>query len=206
MMKLYAHPFSANSRKVQWALEEMAAQYDYQLVDLMSGAHKAPQFTALNPHGRVPVLDDDGFVLYESNAILVHVADRHGKGALLGQSEQERALVHQWLFVQAFDLQPHMQKAFVSKLYASFGQPFDVEGHASALRELPAGLSVLDAHLAGRAYVVGDALTIADIAIAENIGVAEFAGCDLAPYASVRAWFARVSERPAFKKTRPPAQ
>jgi glutathione S-transferase len=203
MIQLHAHPYSGNSRKVHWALEEMGADYTYQLVDLMSGAHKRPEFVALNPHGRVPVLEDDGFVLYESNAILLHVAACHGKGSYLGRNERERALIHQWLFVQAFDLQPYMQKAFVTKLYASFGQEFDADAHARALRELPPGLGVLDQHLAGKTYVVGEEFTIADIAIGELIGIADFAGCDLAPYSNIRAWFARISERPAFKKTRP---
>lgn len=202
MIQLHAHPYSGNSRKVHWALEELGAQYAYNLVDLMTGAHKRPEFTALNPHGRVPVLEEDGFVLYESNAILLHLASRHGNGSLLGNGPQELALIQQWLFVQAFDLQPHLQKAFVCKLYASLGQAFDADAHGSALRELPPGLTVLDQHLNGKAHVVGERFSIADIAIGEVIGIAEFAACDLAPYPHIRTWFARISERPAFKKTR----
>ena len=203
MTKLHAHPYSGNSRKVHWALEEMGVPYTYELVDLMTGAHKRSEFTALNPHGRVPVLEDDGFVLYESNAILLYLASRYGKDSLLGSDPRELALIQQWLFVPAFDIQPYLQKAFVCKLYASLGQAFDADAHARALRELPPGLEVLDRHLAGKTYVVGERFSIADIAIAESIGVADFAGCDLAPYAQIRAWFARISERPAFQKTRP---
>lgn len=203
MIRLHAHPYSGNARKVHWALEEMGVSYTYQLVDLMTGAHKRPEFTALNPHGRVPVLEDDGFVLYESNAILLYLAARYGKDSHLGSGPQELALIHQWLFVQAFDLQPYLQKAFVCKLYASLGQAFDADGHARALRELPPGLEVLDRHLMAKTYVVGERFSIADLAIAETIGVADFAGCDLGPHPHIRAWFARISERPAFQKTRP---
>jgi glutathione S-transferase len=203
MIKLHAHPYSGNSRKVHWALEELSVPYTYQLVDLMTGAHKRAEFTALNPHGRVPVLEDDGFILYESNAILLHLASRYGKGSYLGSGPEELALIHQWLFVQAFDLQPYLQKAFVCKLYASLGQAFDADAHARALRELPPGLTVLDQHLAGKTHVVGDRFSIADIAIGEAIGVADFAGCDLGPYTHIRAWLGRIGERPAFQKTRP---
>lgn len=202
-MKLHAHPFSANSRKIHWALEELGATYEYLPVDLMAGAHKQPTFTALNPHGRVPVLDDDGFCLYESNAILQYLASRYGKDVFGARDDREAAVVSQWLFVQAFDLQPGMQKAFVIKLYASLGQPFDAEAYARAVAELPPGLAVLDAHLDGKRFVVGEHFTVADIAIAESVGVADFAGVDLTPYPHVRAWFGGLAERPAFKKTRP---
>lgn len=203
MMKLHAHPYSGNSRKVHWALEEIGVPYEYVTIDLLKGAHKQPTFTALNPHGRVPVLEDDGFFLYESNAILLYLASHYGKAQIGARDDREAALVNQWLFVQAFDLQPAMQKAFVLKLYASLGQPFDAEAHARALTEIPPGVCVLEAHLHDKRYVVGEHFTIADIAVAESIGLAEFAGFDLTPYPHVRAWFGGLAERPAFQKTRP---
>jgi glutathione S-transferase len=203
VIELYAHPYSANSRKVHWALEEIGVPYSYELVDLMAGAHKKPEFVSRNPLGRVPVLHDDGFVLYESNAILLHLGRRHGRDVFAPADERDLALLHQWLFVQAFDFQPAMQRAYVAKLYASMGSPFDAAQHAKDLGELPRPFHVLEAHLDGRSYVVGDRFGLADIALAEPVGLADFVGFDLAPYPNVQRWFARLAERPAFRKTRP---
>jgi glutathione S-transferase len=205
MIQLFAHPYSSNSRKVHWALEELGLEYEYVLVDLVKGAQKQPEFFALNPNGRVPVVVDGDLRLYESNAILLHLAARYGQGKLAAGNEIEAALVNQWLFVQAFDLQPFLQAAFVAKFFASLGKPFDAEGHARALAKLPRALAVLDAHLAGKSFVVGEHFTVADIALAEPIGLAEFAACDLDGYPNIRAWFNGLSARPAFVKTRPKA-
>jgi glutathione S-transferase len=203
MIKLHANPYSGNSRKVHWALEELGLAYEYVMVDLMTGAHKEPAFTALNPHGRVPLLNDDGFWLYESNAILLYLTAHYGKDKLGGRDDREDALINQWLFVQAFDIQPALQKAFVIKLYASLGAPLDQEGFDRAVAEAPAGLRVLDAHLQGKQYVVGEHFSIADVSLAEPVGLCQFSGIDLTPYPAVTAWFGRLSERPAFQKTRP---
>lgn len=205
MIELHAYPHSANSRKIHWALEELGVPYQYVLVDLAKRAQKQPDFMALNPHGRVPVLVDGAFKLYESNAILIHLADRFREGELGGRDAQERALIHQWLFVQAFDLQPFMQEAWLSKYYAALGLPFDAERHARALAKLPPGLAVLEAHLAGKSHVVGNRLTIADIALAEPICQAELACCDLSAYPHILRWFEALSKRPAFERTRPTA-
>jgi glutathione S-transferase len=205
LIKLYAHPYSANSRKVHWALEELGLEYDYVLVDLVKGAHKQPEFSEMNPNCRVPVVEDAELRLYESNAILLYLAARDRDDKLSPRSETEAALVNQWLFVQSFDLQPFMHSAFVAKFFASLGKPFDAEGHARALAKLPPALKVLDAHLAGKSFVVGGHFTVADIALAESIGQAEFAACNLTDYPHLRAWFDALAARPAFVKTRPKA-
>ena len=110
----------------------------------------------------------------------------------------------QWLAWQAADLAATCLDPWMMKLYASMGQPFDEAAHAEKVAAAKPPLTVLNGHLEGRKHVVGDALTVADIAIAESIGLCDFAGIDLTPYPAVRAWFAPLSERAAFKKTRPP--
>lgn len=201
-IEILGNTFSHNARKVTWALEEVGASYEHTAVDLMSGAQKKPDFLALNPNGRVPVLKDGDFVLYESNAILFYIADKHGK--LLPGEAEGRAQVWQWLAWQAADLAATCLEPWMMKLYASMGQPFDEPAHAEKVAVAKQPLTVLNGHLEGRKHVVGDALTVADIAIAESIGLCDFAGIDLTPYPAVRAWFAPLSERAAFKKTRPP--
>lgn len=201
-IEILGNTFSHNARKVTWALEEVGADYTHTQVDLMSGAQKKPDFLALNPNGRVPVLKDGDLVLYESNAILFYVADKHGK--LLPSTAEGRAQVWQWLAWQAADLAATCLDPWLMKLYASMGQPFDEAAHAEKVAAAGAPLGVLNGCLEGKKHVVGDSLTIADIAVAESIGLCEFAGIDLAPYPAIRAWFEPLSKREGFQKTRPP--
>ncbi len=200
---LYGHAFSHNSRKVQWALEELGTPYELRVVDLMTGQHKQPDFLRMNPNGRVPVIHDGDLVLYESNAILWYLADSHGGGALIPKDAGGRALALQWLAWQASDLAGTCVQPWLMKFYASFGQPFDAAKHAQLVEAAKTPLAVLDAHLAGRTAVVGQELSVADIAIAESIGLCDYAGIDLAPYAAIRAWYEPLTRRAAFERTRP---
>src|SRR4051812_2164924 len=118
MLTLYGHPYSHNARKVHWALEELGLPYEYETVDLMTGAHKKPDFVRLNPNGRVPVMRDGDFVLYESNAMLLYLAETAGPGRLIPTKPQQRAQVLQWLSWQASDLAGAMLQPFLMKFYA----------------------------------------------------------------------------------------
>lgn len=204
MITLYGNPYSKNARKVHFALEEIGATYEYKTVDLASGAQKAPEFMRLNPNGRVPVIDDNGFVLWESNAILWYVADQHGRGKLVPTDNQQRAHVDQWMWWQYSDLALACGRPWIMKFKAKFGGAFDAAEHARLCEKAKAPLQLLDAHLATRKFAVADAFTIADIALSESAGLADEAGISLQPFPHVRAWLGRVSERPAFQKTRPP--
>jgi glutathione S-transferase len=200
-IELYGHPYSHNTRKVHWALEEIGAPYEYETVDLMSGAQKEPEFLRLNPNGRVPVVRDGDLVLFESNAILWYLADQHDR--LLPKDPAGRALTVQWLAWQASDLAARCLEPWLMKFYATLGQPFDEQKHAEAVEAAQAPLKVLDGHLAGKKAMVGDALGVADVSVAESVGLCDFAGIDLTPYANVRAWFEPLTEREAYQKTRP---
>jgi glutathione S-transferase len=204
MLTLYGHPSSPNSRKVHWALEEIGVPYEYKRVELMKREQKLPDYVKLNPNGRVPTLIDDGFTLYESNAIMWYLADKFGGGKLAPDHVQARALVDQWVYWQTSDLGPAAGRPYRMKIYASVGQPFDQVQFDAALEAIKAPLALLDAHLQGRAFVVGDDLSIADIALAESVGLARQLGADVDAFPHVSAWFARLAERPAFQKTRAP--
>lgn len=202
MVRMFGHPYSHNARKVHWALEELGEAYDYTTVDLLSGAQKQPDFMKMNPNGRVPVIHDGDLVLYESNAILWYLAEKN-EGKLLPSSPGDRALVLQWLAWQAADLAAQCLDPFLHKFYATLGQPFDDAKHEALLERAKPPIAVLDGHLEGRSAVVGDSFGIADIAIAESIGICEFAGIDLSGCDGINAWFAQVSQRPGFASTRP---
>jgi len=208
MITLHGHPYSPNSRKVHWALEEMGAPYVYKTVNLATREQKSPEFLRLNPNGRVPVVvdgeGDNGFVLYESNAILWYLADKYDHGHIVPEDLAERALIDQWMWWQASDLAPATGRPWIMKFYHTrFGAPFDGDKHQHMVQAAASPLLLLDQHLATRKFVVGERFTIADIALSEFFGLCSEAGIPLGEVPHVSAWFARLAERPGFRKTRP---
>jgi glutathione S-transferase len=198
--KLFGHPYSHNARKVHWALEEAGASYEYMTVDLMTGAQKAPDFVSLNPNGRVPVLEVGSNRMYESNAILLHLAEQETD--LAANSAQEKMLQTQWTLWQCSDLGPAIFKPWFNAFMSTLGTPFEPDAQADLIASAAQPLAILNAHLAGRDTVTGQ-FSVADIALAESIGLCGDAGIDLGPYAEVSRWFNGMSERPAYQRTRP---
>jgi glutathione S-transferase len=208
MITLHAHPYSPNSRKVHWALEEMGTPYVYKTVNLAKREQKSAEFLRLNPNGRVPVMidgeGDNGFVLYESNAILWYLADKYDRGNIVPEDLAERALIDQWMWWQASDLAPATGRPWSMKFYHTrFGTPFDEDKHRHMVQAAASPLLLLDQHLATRKYVVAERFTIADIALSEFFGLCNEAGIPLGDVPHLAAWFGRLAERPAFRKTRP---
>jgi glutathione S-transferase len=205
MITLYGNPYSPNTRKVHWALEEMGTPYTYRLVDLAKREQKSHEYMQLNPNGRVPTLDDDGFILWESNAILWYVADKLGRGVIVPEDVRERALIDQWSWWQYSDFSPAVARPWLMKFWARRGVPLDAARHAELVEAVQRPLALLDAHLADRTYVVGDRFSIADIALGEWTACCAEAEIDTTHAPHVNAWLARLAERPAFRKTRPGA-
>jgi glutathione S-transferase len=199
---LFGHPLSNNTRKVMWALDELGLAYTFRLVDVMAGEQRSPDALARNPNGRVPVLQDDDLMLYETQAILLYLADKAGR--LIATDAAGRARTLQWLFWVTSDLQMQVQKPWYDKLLAGFGAPLDEAAHARAVAAAAAPLAVLDAALAGRTWLVGDGFGIADIAAGEPLELCKLAGISLDAYDNIRAWRARLTSRPSFLATRPP--
>jgi len=203
MITLYASPISPNSRKVHWALEEMGVPYTYKHVDLAKREQKQPDFLKLNPNGRVPVLDHEGFILYESNAILWFLADKYGRGVIVPEDVSERALIDQWMWWQASDFGPAVGRPWLMKLQERFGRALDAVRHQEHLEAARGPLAILDQHLSSHEFVVADRFSIADIALAESFGLSDMAGISRADLPHLNAWHARLAARPAFIKTRP---
>jgi glutathione S-transferase len=204
VITLYAHPYSNNARKVHWALEELGIEYDYKTVDLTKGEHKRPDFLCINPLGRVPAICDGEVTMFESNAILCYLEERYGKGKLLPTTPAPRAEVYEWLWWQASDLARPMAEPFLHKFFSSLGMtPFDDAKHRALVAATDVALSALEARMKGREYVAAGQFTVADIAIAESIGLAEAGGVPLGGRPYIKSWFERLRERPAFAKTRP---
>jgi glutathione S-transferase len=198
-MQLHDFAFSSNSRKVRALVYELGITVEPVTVDLRKGAQRDPKFLALNPHGRVPVLVDDGFVLAESNAILAYLAGKAGK--LLPTTLRGRAEVDRVLFFQTAHLAPAVGRvAFevaVKKL-AGLGEP-DEATVAAGRAEFAAVSRVLDAMLEGREWAAGP-LTIADFALIGTSTLALDVKLDVAPYPRVAAWLERMLARESVRR------
>jgi glutathione S-transferase len=196
-MKLYDFAFSPNSRKVRAVAYELDIAVELVPVDLLRGEQQAPGFLALNPNGRVPVLDDDGFVLWESTAIQRYLA---AGSRLLPTNRRALAEVDRWLAWQLAHLGPAMSKvAFerIVKRVTKKGAP-DEAMVAIGTAEFAKFTAILDGALAGKEYVAG-ALSIADFALAAHYSLADACGLQLAAPA-VESWLARMLARASMQR------
>jgi glutathione S-transferase len=204
-MKLYDLSLSPNSRKVRAVAAELGVEITVVPVDLQKGDNRTPEFLAKNPNAKCPVLEDDGFVLWESNAILCYLAALRPAKGLLPADPRGRADVDRWLFWQTAHLGPAVAKVVYEKVYKPMrggGDP-DPAVIEAGLVEFKRFAAVLDTCLAGREFVAGR-LSVADFALAATLSSREAAGLDIAPYPNLRAWLERVESRESWKRSAPP--
>ncbi|HDS0928779.1 glutathione S-transferase family protein [Pseudomonas putida] len=191
-IKLYNFPKSGHAHRIELMLSLLNLPTELVFVDLAKGAHKQPDFLALNPFGQVPVIDDNGTVIADSNAILVYLAKKYDNGAWLPEEPAAAARVQRWLSVAAGPL------AFgpaAARLVTVFGASFNTDEVISRAHTL---LKVIDAELANTPFLAGSTPTIADIANYSYIAHAPEGNVSLEPYANVRNWLARIEALPRF--------
>ena len=159
-MKLYGFA-GTRSQRALWGLNEVDADFEYVSVNLLAGEHKRPEFLRINPAGRVPVLVDGDQIIPESAAIVLYLADKYPEKALLPVDLNERAQVYRWTLFAVTELeQPLWRITRHSFLYpADKRSPADI---ALAREDFATMAEVLDKHLEGREFIVGDRLTVAD--------------------------------------------
>lgn len=191
-IKLYNFPRSGHAHRAELMLSLLQLPTELILVDLAKGAHKQPEFLALNSFGQVPVLDDQGVVLADSNAILVYLAQKYGNGRWLPTDPVGAARVQRWLSVAAGPIAFGPARA---RLITVFGASFNAEEVIARSHDL---LKVMDQELAHSEFLVGNEPTIADVAAYSYIAHAPEGNVSLADYANVRAWLARIEALPGF--------
>ncbi|HAC63712.1 MAG TPA: glutathione S-transferase [Cyanothece sp. UBA12306] len=180
MLKLYGGKRSRASI-VQWYLEELGVPYEFVLLDMENGEHRQPEFMSINPMGKVPAIVDGDFTLWESGAIILYLAEKHGQ---LPDSLEEKSVFSQWVL---------------------FGNSTLATGlfvEASREKDAPKLLTALNQIFASKPYLMGDNLTVADIAVGSILAyVPIMLKLDLSPYPAVLDYIKRINERPAFQKT-----
>lgn len=191
-IKLYRHPLSGHAHRVELLLSLLKLPTELVFVDLANGAHKKPEFLAINAFGQVPVIDDNGTILSDSNAILVYLAKKYGNGAWLSDDPLAAARIQRWLSVAAGQLAYGPASARLITVFGAALNAEDVIARSHAL------LKVMDGELASAPFLAGATATIADVANYSYIAHAPEGNVSLQAYPNVRAWLERVEALPGF--------
>lgn len=187
MLRVYGDSISGNCLKVKWVLDHLGLAYDWSEVDVVGGGAGAPDFLAINPAGQVPALVfEDGRVLAQSNAILVHLAEG---SPLIPTDGFARAKMFEWMFWEQYSHEPYIAVRRFHLRYLG-KTPTDLDPRLFARGS--AALALMDSHLAQPPYFAGADLSLADIALVAYTRVAHEGGFDLARYPRVADWVVRV--------------
>jgi glutathione S-transferase len=186
-MKIFGDSISGNCLKVKWTADRCGAAYEWIETGVLAGDTRTPEFLALNPAGQVPtVILDDGRPLAQSNAIILHLAEGSD---LIPSDPYDRAKMMEWLFWEQYSHEPAIAVARFQVVYRGKAiadlDPKLVERCHSALQRLELGL-------ADTPFLVGNALSVADVSLVAYTRMAPAAGLDLGRYPKVQAWIARV--------------
>ncbi len=189
-MRIYGDSISGNCLKVKWVADYLGRKYEWIETDILKGESRRPEFLAMNPAGQVPaVILDDGRALAQSNAIIIHLAE---DSDLIPADAYDRARMLEWMFWEQYSHEPYVAVARFHVRYAGKAvadlEPRLVERGEGALQRLEDGLAVSP-------FLVGEALTLADVALVAYTRVAHEGGFDLARYPRVQAWVKRVEDR-----------
>ncbi|WP_431099279.1 glutathione S-transferase family protein [Polaromonas aquatica] len=197
-MKLY-YSDTLNPRKVCALARYLQSPVEFIWVELGKGEHRTPQFRAMNPNAKVPVLVDGDLALWESNAIMCHLAEKAGSD--LWPQDARRIDVMRWLMWDATEFSPLASVFYfehIIKPRFGLGEP-DAAEIEKATPSFERYAKVLDAHLLGRRYLVGDALSVADFAVAIALPYAGQARLPLDNFPEIRRWHDRLSALPAWR-------
>ena len=207
-MKLYYFPYSHNSRKVLAVIHHLGLAPTLQMVDLVKGEQLTPEFIRLNPNHKTPTLEDGNFVLWESNAIMQYVAAITPENTLWPAEPAMQADISRWQCWQLahWDGQACDILLFERALKALLGQGEpDPAAVAKAEANFHRYAAVLNGHLTGRQWLVGERVTLADFAVAASLMHAAVGRFPLEGYGEIRRWYDGVARLEAWERSTPPA-
>ena len=199
MLVVWGRKNSINVQKVLWSCEEMKLGYERIDAGLAFGVVNTPQYLRLNPNGLVPTIDDDGFVLWESNAIVRYLTAKHAAGSLWPEDLALRASADRWMDWQLSTYWPAIRALFMGLVRTP---PEKRDPHALEESRVKTAevLRVLDAHLATHEYIAGDEFTMGDIPLGCGVWRWMALPIERPPLPNVQRWFDVLTQRPAYQK------
>ena len=198
MLKLWGRINSINVQKVLWALDELKLPCERIDAGMQFGVVNEPFYRRMNPNGRVPTIEDDGFVLWESHTIVRYLAAKHGMGTLCPADLKARADAERWMD-WAFTFQNAMRAVFWG-LIRTAPEKRDHKAIEEGRTQSAKLLEVLERNLQKKTYVTGSAFTMGDIPIGCEVQRWMRVPIERAPFPAVQAWFDRLGQRPAFRQ------
>lgn len=194
-LRIWGRISSVNVQKVVWTADEVGLEYERKDAGGAFGVVATPEYRRMNPNGLVPVIEDDGFVLWESNAIVRYLAAKHAPGTLWPDDLRRRADADRWMDWQATTFTPAMRDAFW-QLVRTPAEKRDVAAIDASRITSEKAAAVLDAQLAGRAFVAGDSFSPADIVL--GCAAHRWLNLPLArePRPEMERWYASLKARP----------
>ena len=195
-LRIWGRMSSINVQKVVWTACELGLAFERIDAGGAFGGNRTPEYLRMNPNGKIPVIDDDGFVLWESNAIVRYLAAKHGAGTLWPNDLRQRADADRWMDWHATELMPAMRNAFMQLVRAapeSRSQKLIDESNA-ATEPL---MAILDEHLGGRHFLCAQQFTVADVAVGASVHRWFGLPQPHAPRPNVQGWYRRLMTRPA---------
>ena len=199
MLKIWGRTTSINVQKVMWAVGELGLPHERIDIGGAFGKNNEPAYLAMNPNGLVPTLEEDGFLLWESNSIVRYLAAKYGAGSLEPADLRARASASRWMDWQLTICAPAIHPLF----WGLIRTPPEKRDHAAinAAKDKMAGvMKILEAQLGKTAHVAGDALSMGDI----PVGLIAYRYRRLVPerpvFTNIERWFAELEQRPAFKE------
>ncbi len=198
MTKLHGTSRSRSARSL-WALEELGVTYEH--LPMPTTDAKLPAHLKLNPNGHVPVLEDDGAVVWESMAINLYLAEKYGKNSLWPSEPAARADIYKWSFWAMTEVEPHLLTLLRNRVMAPPDQR-DEKAAQAAVEALKAPMNALEESLKGKEFLLGKNFTIADLNVAAVMSWMPMMKLDLSSTPNVAAWLQKCLGREANKKVR----
>ncbi|XP_076758397.1 glutathione S-transferase 1-1-like isoform X2 [Xylocopa sonorina] len=192
----YQLPGSAPCRAVALTAAALGVEMNFKMVNLMNGEHLKPEFVKMNPQHTIPTIDDNGFYLWESKAIMTYLADQYGKNdSLYPKDLKKRAIVNQRLYYDACTLYKAFGDYYYPVIFAK--EPKDQTKYEA----IGTALSFLETFLEGQDFVAGKNMTLADLAIVATISTLEAMDYDLSKYKNIVRWYGKMkSEAPKYEE------
>jgi len=198
MLKIWGRVNSVNVKKALWVMEELGLKYERIDAGMEHGVVKTPQYMKMNPNSLVPTIDDDGFVLWESHAIVRYLAAKHGAGTLWPADLRQRADSDRWMD-WAYTFQAQFRTVFWG-LVRTPPEKRDLKAIEEARVKCGELLAIPDQALSHKPYFAGTSLTIGDIPLGCHVHLWMRLPIERPAHANLQRWFDRLCARPAFKK------
>ena len=199
MLKIWGRGNSVNVKKALWAAEELGIQYERINAGMEHGVTKTPEYKKMNPNSLVPTIEDDGFVLWESHAIVRYLAAKHGMGTLCPSDPRARADADRWMdWTHSFARE--FQRPVFWAMVRTPPEQRDMKAVNEAVKKCGEMLAIPSAVLEKQPYIAGDQLTMGDIPLGCHVQLWMRVPVERPKLPGLEAWFKRLCERPAFRK------